>query len=523
MQMVHRLVILALLVGGPAFAQDAAPQPVSEVTTVAQAVGRERLVLAARGFVPTGEPVVSDTSRRGESILEAPYRLEREGRLAVDISVTALRMKQDAPVAFLTFRPSGRLQSEPIHAWCGQGQQFDLILSWRDAIVCMVETTEGKAKLVTPELYPASWWDVRALSDAGSHNETDRVEVLPAQTPTEFKLVISNLRVRNDGLTIRSQIVGPSLKADKTESGVTYHRTIPATDGRYSLNYDGLRLTLSPSEDTSRLDVTSERFMPPAEMTFQADQQEVATEQATEDTPVAAGVGATPYVIGALRFDPTNMTAQSGVIGRNGMLVTGRAEYALTGRLTKTLHMTSSFLKETAEVGTAMHQLEVIRRTSFGTLTANRIWCGPIGPGTIFSGKPRNKCIHYGAKGFLEANWPSSSPSWLATSDRMDMPYGGFEAKDFEIEISETPDMAPLDIGIKLHRVTADAAIIRFIATKDGEEAMVYQVTAPFAEGLATVPLWSHQLVLTRSGNGVTAELTNDGDGTTPVLWNMTN
>lgn len=518
MRRVHRLVILALLVGGPAFAQDADPQPVSEISATLQSIGHERLRLASRGFVPTGDPVISDISRRGEAILQAPYRLEREGRLAADITTPYLRMQQGAPVASLTFRPQRTQLAEPIRAWCGPGQQFDLILSWRDAIVCMVETTEGKAKLVTPELYPASWWDVTALSDAGNRQEADRVEVLPAQTPTEFKLLISYHRLRNNDLTIRSQIVGPSVKADKNESGITYDRTISPSDGRYILNYDGLRLTLSPDQDASRLNVTSERFMTPGELTFHADQQEVAT----EDTPVAAGVSPTPYVIGALRFDPSNMSAQSGVIGRNGMLVTGKADYALTGRLTKTLHMNSSFIKETAEAGTIMHQLEVIRTTSFGTMTANRIWCGPIGPGTIFSSKPRNKCIHYGAKGFLEANWPTSSPSWLATSDRMDMPYGGFEVRDFDIEPLETSALDPLDIGIKLHRVNANEATIRFIATKDGEEAMVYQVTAPFTDGRASIPLWSHQLVLTPSGNGVTAELTNDGDGTTPVLWNMT-
>lgn len=521
MHMVHRLVILALLVGGPAFAQDADPQPVSEITTAMQAVGHERIIAASRGFVPNGEPVVSDISRRGEPILEAPYRLIREGRLAADISVSSLRMKQDAPVAFLTFRPSRNIQAEPIRAWCGPGQQLDLILSWRDAIVCMVETTEGKAKLVTPELYPVSWWDVRALSDAGNRQETDRVEVLPAQTPTEFKLVIRNLRIRNDGLSIRSQIVGPSLKADKMESGATYHRTIPAADGRYTFNYDGLRLTLSPGEDASHLVVANERFMPAAEMTSRLDQQVAESEDVSEEAQAVPAIGATPYVIGALRFDPTNMTAQSGVIGRNGMLVTGKAEYAVTGRLTKTLQMTSTIWTETAEAGTVMHQLEVIGSTSFGTLTANRIWCGSISTGTLIKTAPQLKCIHHGPRGFLEANYPSNSPKWLATSDRMATPNLGFEVKDFEVEQTETPILEPLDIAIKLHRINANRAIIRFIATKDGEEAMVYQVTAPFTDRRAEIPLWSHQLVLIHSGNGVIAELSDDGDGTTPVLWNM--
>ena len=517
MRKVHRLVILALLVGGPAFAQNANEQPASAQIILPQQIGIDRLRAASRGFIPVGEPVVSETAQRGEAILTAPYRLRREGRLAADIATSTLRMKQGAPVAFLSFRPFGPQQYEPIRAWCGPGE-VKAMFSWSAQIVCMVEAADGKAALVTPAFYAASWWAVSSLNTTRREDQVDRVEVLPAETASEFELVISYQRQRNNGLAIRSQIVGPAVQPDKTARGLSHDRVMPASDTGYSLPYDGLNLTLNPSAEGASLGIVSERVAPALDLSLFEEEPIDMTDEETEQPEQAGGIAPTPYVIGALRFDPTQMTAQNGIIPRGGTMLTGKASYAVTGRLTKQLQMTAPLIRETAEAGTIMHQLEIIRSTELGTLTSNHVWCGAIGSGTIWSRKPTIKCLAMSMRtGVLEANWPNGSTAWLATTDRFPA-IVGTEAIDFDVEVSQTPILPPVDVHFQLHRINANEAIVRVMASKDGEDVVVLQINAPFNNGTATIPLWSHRLKLIRSGEGVSLEFTHDGDGISPVL-----
>lgn len=203
------------------------------------------------------------------------------------------------------------------------------------------------------------------------------------------------------------------------------------------------------------------------------------------------------------------------------MLLSGPAEYAATGRLTKPLNLRSPpLVNDTAAAGTILHEVEFARTTPLGTRTMTRIWCGPIGTPTVWSRTPVTMCLRPGQRYDLEAFWPSTGRPWLGTTANSGA-LVGLEAVGFEIARSETSLLDPLDFRLEVQRVTDKEAVIRAFARKGDQDALVLVITSAFDDGVATIPLWSHRLVLTRSDNGVTAQLSADGDGDGPTPGNL--
>ena len=514
---------MALLACGPAYAQDVPPVSSLSRPGGLALIGSERIHAELRGLEAAGDPIVNATAIKGEAILTAPFRLRREGRLAADIATSFNRMSAGAPVVYREFKPGNVDQSEVIKAWCGPGEQRTMF-GWSAGLtVCMVPTADGKANLGVPSLHYGSWWNIRDITFNSTESRAERVEVLPAETPSTFNLVLNYERLRDEGVAIRGQIEGPGMKTDARSRTSIQRRILPLKDGVASLSYDGLHISLTPQANGDSVSVVAERVSSPfdfdafgGQMTALVDGKVVADVE-DEDKALAP----TPFVIGAVKLNPANMTVGQGVMERGGVLLSGTAEYAATGRLTKPLNLRSPpLVNDTAAAGAILHEVEFARTTPLGTRTMTRIWCGPIGAPTVWSRTPVTMCLRPGQRYDLEAFWPSTGRPWLGTTANSGA-LVGLEAVGFEIDRSEASLLDSLGFRLEVQRVTDKEAVVRAFARKGNEDALILVITSGFEDGVATIPLWSHRLVLTRSDKGVTAQLSADGNGDGPTPGNL--
>ncbi|WP_024353112.1 hypothetical protein [Brevundimonas naejangsanensis] len=531
------LSLLLATLAAPAEAQDSAPIPPAAETdedagqdvevdapaSVAPLIGAERFLAEVLGMEPTGDPVVSDVTIKGQPFLTAPLRLKSEGRLGADIATASHRMAAGAPVVHREFKPRTVDQSESIQAWCGPGEQRGMFGWARGFTVCMVHTSDGKANLGTPVLAYGPWWTAREVSFTSVDARTERVEVVPAEAASAFNLTIVYERMRNDGLAIRAGIEGPGMTADAKPYRYTMRRRVlPLTDGVARMVYDGQLLQLTPQGAGDSIEINSERVAPPVDFNALLKQAENRAATAPAQTPGEARqtddsrLAPTPFVIGGVRLKPEAMTAGQGVISRGGVVLSGPAEYALTGRLSRPLNLRAPLINDFAPEGMILHEVEFARTTPLGARTMTRIWCGPIGAPTIWSSKRVTMCLRRGQSTPLEAFWPSTGRPWLGTTMSSGA-VGALPAYDFEIERSPSSLLEPLDVRAEIQRLTDAAVTLRIFARKGDEDALILVLSPEFKDGEAAIPLWSHRLLLTRSDAGVTARFSADGDGEGPT------
>ena len=507
---------------GPVLAQEPAASDAAPAGAAAPQLGRERIMVEVLGFEPVGEPVVSPAAGRGEAVLTVPLRLKEEGRLAADIATDAYRMAAGAPVVHREFKPRNTDQAEAVQAWCGPGEQRGMF-GWAGGItVCMIHTADGKATLGVPQLFFGSWWMTSTVSLASADARTERVAVETPETPSTFTLVIDFDRLRTDGVSVRAAIEGPGMSIGGRPYRYNMQRqTLPLTDGAARLVHDGLQLRLTPRGNPEGVTIAAERTAPPLD--FAALRARVAA--ANPDLANAVSEAAaeaedelepTPFVIGGVKLDPAALTVGEGVLGRGGVVLSGQAEYAVTGRLAKPLNLRAPLINDTAPEGLILHQLEFARTSPVGARTMTRIWCGPIGVPTVWSRNRVTMCLRRGLTGELEAFWPSTGRPWLGTTQATGS-VAALQARGFEIAPSPTSLLDPLGFRAEIQRLSETVVTVRFIARKGTEDAVVLAVTTEFEDGVATLPLWTHRLILTRSGAGVTAALTADGDGSSPT------
>jgi len=516
----------SVMFAGMAMAQEVPATPASAPT--APTVGRERIAAELLDLDPAGEPTVSPVTDKNAVILSAPLRLRGEGRLAGDIATQSYRMAAGAPVIYREFKQSRTDQSEAVQAWCGPGETRTMFGWSGGGTVCMVHTADGKANLGAPQLSFGSWWTATNVAFVTPDARTDRVAVEPATTPSAFRLVVIYERLEREGVSIRSEIEGPGMTAEaKPYRYRVSRRVLPLNGGSSELVYDGLRVSLTPQRRGDVVAATSERVAPPLDMAALRERVATAERFLTGDAangPDEAasepeqGLDATPLVIGGVKLDPAALTPGTGVLSRGDVALSGSAAHALTARLTKPLTLRAPLVNDTSPVGTILHQIEFAGLSPLGTRTMTRIWCGPIlKPGLFSGGQRQTLCLRRGGlSGWWEAFIPATGRPWLGTSLLTATP-GNFAASELEVEPSATSLLDPLTFRAEIQRINDAAVTLRLFARRGDEDALILTAAPKFENGVATLPLWTHRLTLTRSGQGVVAALSADGDGTAPT------
>lgn len=469
----------------------------------------ERLATAAIGLEPSGEPRVSEGGRRDEPLLIAPLRLVEEGRLDAAIATPDHRMAAGTLVTRRRFAAGRAEQTDQLEAWCGVGESRRGS-RWSPAAVCMVHTPDGQANLGVPPYGIAPWWLVSSLTFSNMDHRAPRVSVTSVEPVSEFSYVVSFVRVRDGEMRLSRRLIGPGLDARRPAEIPLRTLDAPMTGRTAVYNYDGLELTLTANRYLDAVTATSQRVAPPVDQRL-ADEGGLAhalRDQVEED---AGPVQPTPGVIGGVRLRPEALVVTTGPVSRGGVLASGEMHHARTGRIPREVALEGS-MNPLIRAGAVAHRVEILRTSPIGARSLSTFWCMPVSALTVFGRQDDQQTCFRRRGGRYEGLWPSSGRSWLTTTDRSATPLSRFTST-LPVEESESDLIGAMEVRLELYRLGPTSAVLRILARRDDEEAVVMTVSRPVENGVAVFPLWTHRLVLTVSGDQATAALTADGDG----------
>jgi hypothetical protein len=232
----------------------------------------------------------------------------------------------------------------------------------------------------------------------------------------------------------------------------------------------------------------------------------------TAPAPVMAPVmrSATPFVSGAVLFDPAAMTAASAPVARRGVLATGPASHARTGRV-QTGFRAGPAAGYYIDAGTDWHYVEASETDRQGERFWTGFWCGPAQAIHMFGRTPIAACVTPLAPGVWRVFPAPEAPSWLVGWPPPTMVNALTDA--FQVVDHPTDVIGPFEVDIVV-RDFNDRRIRLEARGRPGEQSVAFwRGEFSWTDGHAVVPLWTHRLTLGREGSAISAVLA-EGDGT---------
>ncbi len=142
-------------------------------------------------------------------------------------------------------------------------------------------------------------------------------------------------------------------------------------------------------------------------------------------------------------------------------------------------------------------------------------WCGPMTSQRPLTGpKPMVGCVWIDEDGY--AIGMAEGAEWLAADVPPSDKALRWKSADATFVFAESDEdlLGPLDFALVVRKVGKTAVSLEADASHDGKFVAFWVGEESFdAQGKAVLPFWTHRLVMTRSGDGVTAAFTADGDG----------
>lgn len=237
---------------------------------------------------------------------------------------------------------------------------------------------------------------------------------------------------------------------------------------------------------------------------------------------------ATPYVVGAIKLDVSRITVATGRVTRGQAIFRGTAQHAQVGRLTAVLNLRDALQNQNIPIGTPMYLVEFVSKTG-GSRAADdapwhmtAVWCGNLDRKTVFGTPSPSLCLFDNDPRALllgprRAYMSLQSRTWITTSSAA-MP-ASLAANNFQIEKVSDQPFGPMDIRLEVSRVRGREVNLTLFATRDGDDVVVSRFTIPVTDGRAVLPLWDHKLQFVVDRDSVTPSLTDDGDGSSPLLF----
>jgi hypothetical protein len=228
--------------------------------------------------------------------------------------------------------------------------------------------------------------------------------------------------------------------------------------------------------------------------------------------PALPSAEAEPFALHGLKLDPQTLTASTGLVLRGKPLMTAQARYRRTATIAKAFEL-GGMLNARAEQGAVFHLVET--RPELDGVDSSR-WCGPVTHGTVWGKRvTRAGCVHSSYDGYQWSVWPETVRPLLTQS--INPPMTGV-ATAGALELNPTAEeSATHPVELRLMGIGRKDLTVELLSLASEKPLAVWRKTLPFdAAGVAVVSLWDRQLVLTRSGKGVTASLKADGDGQAP-------
>lgn len=217
---------------------------------------------------------------------------------------------------------------------------------------------------------------------------------------------------------------------------------------------------------------------------------------------------ATRMVFGPVLFDPVKMTATPGSVGRRGVLATGPAAHARTGRVQREFRV-GPMAGFAVEAGVEWHYIEVVRadgsRTGF--------WCGPAQAISMFGREATTGCMAPSRAGTW-TYFPGEGEPWLA-GWASPTPAGSNMTTDaFAVVDSPTDGVGPFEVDIVVRDLNARRIRLEAVGRRGDRTVVFWRGEFDWTGDAAVIPLWTHRLTLRRERGTVSAALSADGDGT---------
>ncbi|MBA3812190.1 MAG: hypothetical protein H0X27_11230 [Caulobacteraceae bacterium] len=217
-----------------------------------------------------------------------------------------------------------------------------------------------------------------------------------------------------------------------------------------------------------------------------------------------------PLTYGGVRFDPARLTAYPGVILKGSPLLGGKVAHRRTARLASGVEL-HHIIKLDGEADAVFHEVVLPGDDD----PKQTYWCGPMTSHPLAGSQHLTVCAFTNEEGYVVD--AAVGQPWLAGSliERRARPP---EWKSAAVTLGMAPSaedlLGPLDFTLILKKIEKGGVGLEAVATRDGKSVTFWKGETVFdTQGKAIVPFWSHRLALTRSGAGVTAAFTSDGDG----------
>jgi len=217
---------------------------------------------------------------------------------------------------------------------------------------------------------------------------------------------------------------------------------------------------------------------------------------------------AEPLTFDGLRLDPAALAPASGLVAEGGAVLSGRVGHAATARLESAVDV-PVIPELTAPAGTIFY--EVVTPTDFDP--EETFWCGPLSDFNANGQRTITYCIDVNDRGY-EIH-VGSLETWYAPPPILGLGGGPVRDKTAKLVLkpSDVDLLGPFKLSLVLTGVDKTSVTLGVDVAQEKRHQRIWVFTLPLAaNGPAVLPFWTHRLVLTRSGDGVTAAFTPDGD-----------
>jgi len=215
-----------------------------------------------------------------------------------------------------------------------------------------------------------------------------------------------------------------------------------------------------------------------------------------------------PLTFGAVRFDPKVLTTASGVVNTSSPVLEGEIYYRRAARLKTDVNAFPVRISQ----GSIAYAV-----VSGGGANGRdeTYWCGRMKLGVF--GVGGDYCVTANQDGFTF--YDMVAPSGLSRSgliSKFDMysQVARVASSTYALDDGPGDTGGPIGFALVVKKVGVGGVSLVAKATVDGATEDFWSGDVLFDDqGNATLPFWTHTLVLTRSGDGLTTRFTADGDG----------
>ncbi len=215
-----------------------------------------------------------------------------------------------------------------------------------------------------------------------------------------------------------------------------------------------------------------------------------------------------PLTFDGIRFDPAKLVPGRGVVGDDGVVLSGVVHFAHTARLRSRVVFPTPH-DWSADAGAEFYQ--VVGAGAYDPTGDN--WCGPFHSKSEAGPPDRVVCISTYDEGY--AVWPASGkPPFAGPPAGGGFTTGG-PGVDFTMQPSDQDLIGPVNFAIKASWLNFYNVELEADATIRGKHVILWRSPVPYdKDGVAVLPFWTHTLVLRRViGTGVSVKFLPNGDG----------